>query len=387
MTLSRRSFVGSLALGTLGVAGSPALLRRQAFAAPSYGLLEHELDMLPHGIATGAIRLNTNENPHGPSPKSIEAVQAMLPNAGRYPSPLDPEAREALAEHHGVSADHILLGAGSAEILKMATYAFTSPTAALVTGSPTYGDPAVHAAAIGSPVHAVLVDPELRLNLDEMATRSAGAGMVFLCNPNNPTGTVHSGEVVKDFITTVLRRSPETKILVDEAYHEFVEDPAYESAVPIAMENPNVFVVRTFSKIHGMAGMRLGYAIGRPELLSAMRQYRLGNGVNSPVLVAGIESARDTENLAKQRRMNAEARTFLTNALTGAGFSIPASNTNFIFFEIDRDVRTFIEACRERDVLVGRPFPPLDTHARISIGTMDELRRATPVILDVLRAG
>jgi len=262
--------------------------------------------------------------------------------------------------------------------------AFTSPQKPLVVAAPTFEDPERTARALGYPVRAVPVDSELRLNLARMADEADGAGLVFLCNPNNPTGTVHGASAVADFIRAVHRRSPETMILVDEAYHEYVADPAYQTAVGLALENPRVIVSRTFSKVFGMAGLRLGYGVGQKAALDRLRLYRLANNVNVLAAAAGVATLGDRERVDREVRLNAEARAFTRKAFLDWGYTCPPSETNFIFVDIRRDARDFQEACRKLDVLVGRPFPPLTNYARISIGTMDEMRQAVEVFRRVL---
>ena len=147
--------------------------------------------------------------------------------------------------------------------------AFTSPTRALVTASPSFENCTGFARKLGHPVAEVKVDSAFRLDLDAMATAAKGAGLVFLNNPNNPTATVHGGKTITDFVQRVRAASPDTVILIDEAYHDYVTDPSYESAIPLALRTPNVFVARTFSKAYGMAGMRIGYAIGQATIRQA----------------------------------------------------------------------------------------------------------------------
>jgi histidinol-phosphate aminotransferase len=233
-------------------------------------------------------------------------------------------------------------------------------------------------------VRSVRVDVGLRLDLAAMADQAVGAGLVFFCNPNNPTGTVYGADAVADFIRTVNRTSPGAVVLMDEAYHEYVDDPSYKTSIPLALENPNVIVSRTFSKVYGMAGLRLGYAVGRKETLEKLRVYRLGNNVNVLAAAAGVATLPDKERVAREVRLNAEAREFTRRALTDMGYPPPRSDTNFIIADIRRDVKTFADACAKQNVLIGRVFPPLLTHARVTIGTMDEMRQAVEVFRKVL---
>jgi histidinol-phosphate aminotransferase len=281
----------------------------------------------------------------------------------------------------------VLLGCGSTEILRMAVHAFTSPSRALVTAAPTFEEPANRAQALGVEVRAVPVRrDDLRLDLAAMAAQAGDAGLVFVNNPNNPTGTLHPAGAIADHVRRVLAESPHAVVLVDEAYHEYVEDPAYASALPLALESPRVIVSRTFSKAYGLAGLRVGYALMQPAAREAMARHQLGIGVN----VLGASAARaalaDRGLVARERRLNHEARAYTRRFFESAGYRVAPSEANFLMADIRRDVKAFQAACRERDVLVGRPFPPLATHARVSIGTMDEMRAAVDVFRRVLAA-
>jgi histidinol-phosphate aminotransferase len=290
----------------------------------------------------------------------------------------------AIARARGVRADHVLPGCGSGEVLRMAVNACVSASRPLVTAAPTFEDPGYHARAMGAPVVEVPVDRELRLDLDAMCDKASNAGLIFFCNPNNPTATVHGAEDVSAFVSAVNKRSPKTTILIDEAYHEYVDEPAYRTSIPLALDNPRVIVSRTFSKVFGMAGLRIGYAIGRPEALEPLRKYSLDAGVNVHAAAAAMASVPDEDRIAVERARNREVRQFTRDSIAKLGYAVPASNTNFIMFDVRRSVQGVIDGCRKQGVLIGRPFPPLTTHARISIGTMDEMRRCVDVLGHVL---
>jgi histidinol-phosphate aminotransferase len=189
---------------------------------------------------------------------------------------------------------------------------------------------------------------------------------------------------VADFVKTVNKTSPDTVILVDEAYHHYVEDPSYATALPLALENPRVLVCRTFSKIYGMAGLRIGYAVGRPETLKALRRHRLPNSVNVLGAAAAIAALDQKDHLARQRKLNHDVREMTRRAFESLGLKVGVSEANFIMADIRRDSKQFQDSCRTLGILVGRPFPPLMTHARISIGTESEMQRAIEVFKKVL---
>jgi histidinol-phosphate aminotransferase len=397
MALSRRSFVKAASVTGLGAMTAPLIAARgsEALREPlfePYGLplgnatfASHE--RAPYRIANPtAIRLDSNENPNGPGKTALDAVRAMFGEAPRYPDVQTSDLTQAIAKHFKIAPENVLVSCGSGEILRVAAYAFTSPERSLVTGLPSFEDPVVHAQMMRAPVHAVPVDAALKLDLGAMLDKLNGAGLVFLCNPNNPTTTVHGQAAVRDFITEANKRAPTAVVMVDEAYHEYVDDPSYATAIPIALQNPQVIVVRTFSKVFGMAGLRLGYAIGRPETLRQMQRHKLPNAINVLAAAAGIATLSDTAHLERERQLNRAAREFTRKAFESMGYKSAESHGNFLMVAIGRDTRAFKDACAKHGVLVGRPFPPLLTHTRVSIGTMDEMKKATDVFRQVLSA-
>ena len=390
MPMSRRAFVRSVGAGGAGALAFPLIAARghESWSHGGPGVAFASDDRAAaRAAAPDAIRLDSNENPNGPSATTLDAVRAAMGESARYPDQSATGLVAAIAKAHGVAEENVLLGCGSGEILRMATYACTSRTRPLVTGAPSFEDPARYAEVIGAPVLAVPVTDDLRLDLAGMGTLAArGAGLVFLCNPNNPTGTVHSAGAVRDLVRRVLAGDARATVLVDEAYHEYVDDAGYATAIPLAMENPRVVVSRTFSKVHGLAGLRIGYAIGAEETLRAMRRHRLANGINLMGAAAAAAALGQHDHIERERSLNREARDLTRRGLESAGCRVRPSETNFLMAYTGRDARTFQAACREHGVLVGRPFPPLTHHARISIGTVDEMRRAVDVFRAVLSA-
>jgi histidinol-phosphate aminotransferase len=388
MSISRRGFVRVVGLaGVASVWGAEVLARGREAANAEAWLVDASGGLVAPQLAAGErgrIRLSSNENPVGPPKVALDALVASLAEAPRYPSSSVQQLVERLAAHHAVSPECIVPGSGSGEILRMAVYACVSPTRPLVTAAPSFEDPTRYAELAGGRVLAVPVTKDLHLDLPAMADRAAGAGLVFVCNPNNPTGTVHGAAAIADFVERVQRVSPGTTVLIDEAYHHYVEDPAYATAVPLALQRRNVVVTRTFSKLYGMAGLRLGYAIGQPETIAALRRHRLANSVNALVAPAAVAALGDDRLQAVERGRNHEAREFTRQALAAAGYPSIASEANFIMVDIRRDVREFNTACAARGVLIGRPFPPLMSHARISIGTMQEMTAAVEVFKGIL---
>jgi histidinol-phosphate aminotransferase len=381
MAFSRRSFVRALGLSSATALSAPAWVNARGLESLGG---EADAGALEKLNQSGVIRLMSNENPNGPIPAAIRAMQASFHEAAWYPASTELRVREALARVHNVPLDQILLGSGSGEILKVAVQAFCSPTKHLVTAIPTFETPTGIAQLLGYPVKEVPLDAQLRLDLDAMAREVRGAGLVFLCNPNNPTGHVHSKAAVERFINTCLAADPEVVILVDEAYHEFVDDPAYASMLPMVASHPRVFVSRTFSKIFGMAGLRIGYAFGQPATLQRMGVHRLGNGIGALAQVAAVAALNDPSAMAREQQLNRETRAFTTKFFTDLGYQVVPSQTNFLLVNVRRDTRQFQQACQAQGLLVGRAFPPLMQWSRISFGTMQEMQRATRLIQQVL---
>lgn len=375
MTVSRRHFVSALGLGGAGL-----------LSPPLFGGRGHE-DRLASWLgepalrpSAGLIRLDSNENPNGPGARAFEAIKAMFGEANRYPDAQDDALVAAIAREHGISEDNVVLGCGSSEILRMCVEAYTNSAQHLVSAAPTFELPSSFARTLGRPVVTVPVDAKLRLDLAAMAGAAGGAGLVFFCNPNNPTATVHGDAAVRDFVARVRRESPATVILIDEAYHEYVDDPSYRTAVPLVMSDPKVVVCRTFSKVFGMAGLRAGYAIAHRDTARKLQAWRLGSGISVLALAAATASIADHEHIALEQKRNRDAKAFTRAWFEKAGYEVGASEANFLMIDIRRDMRPVREACRKEGIAVGRPFPPLTTHLRISIGTMEEMQKATEVL-------
>lgn len=384
MRTSRRSFLQLLGAGSAG-ALLPFVSARGLEASVG-GFVDPRVERARARVGAALIRLDSNENPNGPSPRALEALQDMLGKANRYPRTPEADLRSAVARAYGVDTAHVVVGCGSGEALRMATEAFTAPDRALVTAAPTFENPAKIARHLGHPVREVPVDAALRLDLDAMARAADGAGLVFFCNPNNPTGTVHGAPEARRFIDTVLARSPGTTVLVDEAYFEYVDDPSYESMAPLAITNPRVIVTRTFSKVFGLAGLRIGYAIAHPDAIARLEACRLANSVNVLGAAAATASLGLRDHVAREQERNRTARAFTVEAFNELGFRCQPSQTNFVMVDIRRDAKAFQSTCLERGVAVGRPFPPLNTHLRLSIGTLDEMHRAMAIIGGALKA-
>ncbi len=356
--LSRRRFAGAL-----GAALGATVVRPSSSAA-----------------APVVIDLSSNENPYGPSPAALEAMTRSQAVAARYPDTAEQATVEAIARLHGVDPDRIVLGCGSSEILRLCDAAFLGPGRTVVAAEPTF-EAVLHYAKVtkAEPVKVPL-NADFRHDLPAMARAcDARAGLVYVCNPNNPTGTIVTGDELLAFLAQV---PPTTAVLVDEAYHHLVEAPAYRSAVEMIERFPNVVVARTFSKIYGMAGMRLGYAVASKAGAEALRAQASWSNANVAVLAAAGACLADEGLVARQRERLNGTRRWLASELSRDGWRIIPSEANFLMIQMDADVKPVIAAFEARGIRVGRRFAAMPTWLRVTIGTPDETR----AFLEALRA-
>lgn len=387
MPVSRRSFITTIGAGSAGLIAAPILNWRGHEALYAFqGQAERRADRL---LATrpGMVRLDSNENPNGPGQRVYDTLTRHLTDSNRYPVKGEDDLIQVLAKLHNVSVANVILGCGSGELLRTAVYAFTTPNKGLVSPEPTFEAPANFAKFLNHPVISPKVDAKLSIDLDAMTDAAKGAGLVYLCNSNNPTATAHSKSDVVAYIEQVNRLSPDTIILVDEAYHEYIDAPGYGSVIPVAMTNPRVVVTRTFSKVFGMAGLRAGYAIGQADTLKKMASYLLGSNVNQLALMAAMVAVTDTAHIAAEQKKNREARAFARKFFTDAGYTVHAADGNFFMVDIRRDAKAFKMECVKHNVAIGRQFPSHPNHARVSVGTLAEMKKAVPVFKSVLAAG
>jgi histidinol-phosphate aminotransferase len=382
MSLSRRSFVRTIGLGGAGL--STAFVIGRGREAMAFGGSTPQALQPPDD---GVIYIDSNENARGPGKSSIEALhRAISARVGRgYPPDYVGDLRETIAARYNVATDSVIIGTGSGPILEAGVRAFCSANKPLVTASPSYGAPEGAARRIGAQIKAIPVDPELKLDLNAMAEAATGAGLVFLCNPNNPTATAHNFAAVDRFVRRIKQASPDTAILIDEAYIDYTYDAAVKTAIPLTQELPGVFVARTYSKAHGMAGLRLGYAVGQTATVRAVSQAWSLGSMNTLTAAAGITSLRDTAHMEEERKENARVRDFTVQGFRKMGYEASDCHTNCIFVNLGRPASEFRDACRKLGVAVGRDFPPMEkTHSRITLGTMDEMRKAVEVFQKVL---
>jgi histidinol-phosphate aminotransferase len=284
-----------------------------------------------------------------------------------------------------VTTDNVQLATGSTPLLQGAVRAFCSADKKFVTPMPTYSSSLSTALTIGAATQELSLDDSLGIDLDALADAAPGAGLLYFCNPNNPTGTAHGPDAVERFVRRVMREAPGVMIHIDEAYINYARPGAIETALPLALEFENVFVTRSFSKAHGMPGLRVGYALGQEQTLARIRGAWGMGDVNMLGAIAALTALEDKEHIAWEVQENAEIRDMVIGSLREMGFEVGDSNTNHIFVNIRRPAREFREACLENKILVGRDFPPLEnTHCRISLGSREEMEIAIEVFRKIL---
>ena len=353
MTLSRRALLSASAL----LIARPRAARADT---PTEALIHPATDARADPLA-----LCWNENPYGPGPAARAAMNAAVTQSFRYPDNDLPQLMDALAKKEGVSVDHLVTGTGSGELLCALGYLAARKGGEILFAEPTYLEMTDYAKRAGAALRAVPVDAAKRLDLKAMrAAVGASTRAVYVCNPNNPTGTAVPRAALREFAVSL---PPEVTLIVDEAYMEFVEDPAVGSVADLATSGRRVVVLRTFSKIHGMAGVRCGYAITRPDIaaeLAAARQ----TTPNIYAVRAAIASLGDAAFLSDTRRRIIASRQRVCRGLEALGLEYAQPHGNFVFFDTGMPLQDFTERMRARNILVARRFPPFNNWCRISIG-------------------
>jgi histidinol-phosphate aminotransferase len=343
-SISRRKFALLLGAGAAAAVVRPRL----SFAKPTQSTAT--------SLTAGGniVRLSSNENPYGPCPKALQAMTDSFGLACRYPDEHNNVLIDKLATLNNVDRSQILLGDGSGEILKLCAEIFTGPqNGKLVAADPTFEAILRHATANGAEV--------VKVPLTNTFAHDP---------PNNPTASITPKDDLRDFITKTPR---ETMILVDEAYFHFADSPDYETVIPLVKDHPNLIVSRTFSKIYGMAGLRCGYCVAPKETIERMRRNQMWDSVNCMALAAATASLDDPDHVPNGQRLNKEAKQFTTSELEKMGYKIIPSQANFIMFDCKRPVVPLIKAMKEQNVHVGRLFPALPNHMRLTIGKKAEM--------------
>ena len=364
---SRRHFMGSAAaaLGAFGLRPQSALGVTLRPPPPGLAPLDPYDDLA---------KLSSNENPYGPSDKMMASMNAAWKYSNRYGYP-DGDIHEKIAEHHGVGTRNIIMNAGSGETLKVAGIAFLEHKEKVVGVEPTYTSVYRVASGIDADVIARPLLADHTQDIDDLikVTRRnyRDVGLVYVVNPNNPTGVIVPDSDIRQLLDGIPEDIP---VLIDEAYHHFIQDPSYSSAVKYIKEGRNVIVTRTFSKIYGMAGLRLGYGIAPTEMIEQMRTYATGS-VNALVRWGAVAALQDHESEEWVKDTTIKLREATAGQLRSQGFEVIPSETNFFMVHTGRPASEVRAEFRKRDVAVGRDFPPMLDYLRVSIGTEEEMKR------------
>lgn len=361
MPTTRRNFFRNMAVG----AAALPLTADLAFS-----------ELVPGSRASepgGPIILSRNENAYGPSPKVIACMQQALQFANRYPDPSVAALHERIAQSHSVKLEQLVLGCGSGEILNMSAGAFVGPGKKLITGLPTFEAIGRYGKTIGAEVIEIPLARDYSHDLAAMLARvDASTGLVYLCNPNNPTGSLTPRRDLEEFI----RKLPTTTtILLDEAYHHFVPaTPDYTSFLDQPIHDDRLIVARTFSKVFGLAGMRIGYAVGSPERIKALAARRLAEGLNAVGARAALVAYDEIDYVKFSANRNADDRQEFFNQAKTRKIQVISSATNFAMLQANRPAPQVIEHFRKNNVMIARLFPSMSTFARVSFGTPPEMK-------------
>lgn len=363
--------------------------RQTSFAALGLGLsvrsFAGEEKRLPKNFDSEKtiINLSSNENPYGISPKAKQAIIDMIPWSNRYSFNLDSlkDARVTIAKYFGVAAENILLTAGSGEVLDLVPRFLNKLNANLVTAEPTFFVLPAVAKKIGFSVNAVPVGSDKGLNLPAMLSAiNNDTQLVYIVNPNNPTGTYLKPAAMKAFCEEASKKTP---VLIDEAYLDFLDAPDNESMIPLAASNPNILVTRTFSKIHGMAGLRIGYVISHPSRIQQLEQTYFTESqiaISDLTLAAALASLQDEEHRLQVKQKNAAARDYTIKSLKELKLQPITSYTNFILFPLGNYDGNFADFMLTKNIHLRSNTYLGEKWCRVSVGTMNEMQQFIKVM-------
>lgn len=333
----------------------------------------------PRPLAS-SIRLGSNENPYGPSESMRKAMTAAFDDGCRYPWGYNASLVKMIAQKEGVPEDYVVLTAGSTEGLKVAGITFGRGRE-IISCTPTFLSMMEYAELWGTEINWVPLNKDLDFDLEEIEKRvSYETGLVFLCNPNNPTGKLLPADRVMDFCETVSKR---TVVFSDEAYYDYITEPNYPSMVELVKKGHDVVVSRTFSKVYGLAGIRMGYLIAKPDLAQKLKDRVVAN-TNIMAIEAGKAALGDNDFYKFALQKNEEAKAMIIQTLNELKLAYLDSHANFVFFQSGKDISQLGKTMAEKGIIIGRPFPPLNDWCRISTGTIEEIALYNQAIKEVL---
>ncbi|MEN8040699.1 MAG: histidinol-phosphate transaminase [Actinomycetota bacterium] len=318
---------------------------------------------------TSIDKLASNECPTEPFPEVVEAIAAAGATVNRYPDSGQYELTNAIAAHHGVDPASVWVGAGSSEVLRCTSLSVGGPGTSAVFAQPSFVMYLIATLVSHAEPVVVPLDGDFNHDLDAMlAAIRDDTTIVYVCNPNNPTGGVRSGSDVRAFVDAV---DEGVTIIIDEAYAEYVTDPDYTSMLDIAPERPNVLVARTFSKIYGLAGLRVGFGVGHPDLIDKLRTTQPPFAVTAPAQAAALEALKHQKQVVERADLNAVGRDRIYDALAIRGYRVAPSQANFVYFEPSSDAQSLFDAMMAEGVIVR----VLGQGIRVTVGTEEENER------------
>ena len=343
---------------------------------------------LLYGPAPGIAKLNANENPYGPSSKALEAVMAASKRGAYYVGESVPRLKAMIAERHGLTPEHVSLSSGSSGVLSF--FAVAKSKEGKILGPDLFWDTTAKAAERqGGVIKRLAKTEDLAIDLDAMyAAITDDVAVVHVTNPNNPTGLLLDGKALREFC---IKASKKATVLVDEAYNELTDDPEYNSMVPLVKAGHDVVVARTFSKIYGLAGMRVGYMLAAPEANALISQYGLGDyAMNQAGVAAAIASYNDTAFLAKSKSKIVEAREMIVDAAKKMDLKPLPSQTNFVFVNLgDMNADAFRAEMERKNVLIRGVYRDYTNWSRVSMGFPQDVAQyvaALPAVVDALQS-
>lgn len=350
--------------------GRAAALLAAGASLPFYNeaALAQGLSALP-GLAPDAVRINANENPMGPCPEAIVAIQAVVAKGGRYLYNETFSFVDAMAEAEGLSRDHVAAFAGSSDPLHRAVLAFTGPGKSLVIADPGYEAGERAARFVGAKVVRVPLRADGSHDARAMASADPDAGLIYVCNPNNPTGSVTRKEDVESLVAN---KPKDAVVLLDEAYIHL--STTAEPASPLVASGKDVVILRTFSKLYGMAGLRAGAALGRPDLLERIKGFGAG-ALPVTGMVGAIASLKAKGLVEHRRKVIAEIRGETAEWLDKQGHAVLPSEANMLMVDVHRPGAEVFRAMLDHNVAIGRTWASMPNHVRISIGTREEMAK------------